>query len=285
MSLINLILDVAALLLWLSWRSVGLDTFAGTRPATLAGTLRRAEPARVKRWHFLAAVAALLVVRASFYWQIAGGVNWTPKLDLFFVTLPFRDDVFASALLFSVLSFARTLLVFYFWLLALAMINGRVAEPDPIHKLLLLQLGRPGRWPRGLQATLPVLAGAALWIGFHPLLVHTGTTSRASSVLHLVGQGLVAGSGIYLTLKFLLPPLLFLHLLASYVYLGGSPVWDFIATTARNLLAPLSRLPLHVGRVDFAPLAGIVLILLLLHALPEFIVSQLSQRNLTCWPQ
>jgi hypothetical protein len=44
-------------------------------------------------------------------------------------------------------------------------------------------------------------------------------------------------------------------------------------------------LPLRWGRVDFAPLVGIILLLLLLHALPNLVLSQLSRRNLTIWPQ
>jgi hypothetical protein len=44
MALIDFILNVAALLLWLSWRAIRLDPFIRATPATLAGTLRRAEP-------------------------------------------------------------------------------------------------------------------------------------------------------------------------------------------------------------------------------------------------
>jgi uncharacterized protein YggT (Ycf19 family) len=91
-------------------------------------------------------------------------------------------------------------------------------------------------------------------------------------------------------LKSILPLFLFLHLLVSYVYLGSSPVWDFISLTARNLLAPLKWLPLRTRRVDFAPLVGIVLILLLLVAVPHFVQvllksEPLKQYNLTLWPQ
>ena len=66
---------------------------------------------------------------------------------------------------------------------------------------------------------------------------------------------------LVLTLKFVLPVILLLHLVTSYVYLGKSPVWDFIATTARGLLALLRWLPLRVGKLDLGPLAAIVLIL------------------------
>ena len=103
MSLINFILDIAGLLLWLSWRSIRFDPFTRPTPATLAGTVRRAEPVRLKRWHFLAALLGLLAVRAAFYWQIGPAVNWTPRLDLGIVALAFRSDVFFTVLLFSFL--------------------------------------------------------------------------------------------------------------------------------------------------------------------------------------
>ena len=63
MGLIDFILNLAGMLLWLNWRSIRFDPLARTTPATLAGTLRRAEPPRMKRWHFLAALAALLLLR------------------------------------------------------------------------------------------------------------------------------------------------------------------------------------------------------------------------------
>jgi hypothetical protein len=43
--------------------------------------------------------------------------------------------------------------------------------------------------------------------------------------------------------------------------------------------------PLRFGKVDFAPLVGIVLVLLVLHALPNLVLNQLGRRNLTLWPQ
>ena len=98
-------------------------------------------------------------------------------------------------------------------------------------------------------------------------------------------QGLLVGTALYLSLQYLLPVFLFAHLIASYVYLGASPLWDFVGSTARNLLAPLSRLPLQVARVDFAPVAGVVLIFVLLHWLPDLIVRKMAQHNVSLWPQ
>lgn len=285
MTLINFILDIAGLLLWLSWRSIPFDPLTRATPATLAGTVRRAEPPRLKRWHFLAVLLGLLFVRAIFYWQIGPAVNWTPRLDLGVLALAFGGSAFVTPLLFSILSFARTWIIFHFWLLALAIINGRSTEAGPIQKMILLQLGWVARWPRAVQIVAPALFTAVSWMAVHPLLAWVGMVHRTQSISHLLGQGAILGATIYFTLKNLLPAFLFLYVIVSYVYLGSSPFWNFLSATSRRVLLPLNRLPLHFGRIDFAPLIGIVLILLLLHTLPNFVLLQLNRRDLTLWPQ
>jgi uncharacterized protein YggT (Ycf19 family) len=170
-------------------------------------------------------------------------------------------------------------------LLALAIINRRTTNPDPLHKLLLLQLGRPGRWPLIVQLALPFLASAALWMLCHSLLVRIGVTSHIRSNLVLLAQGLALGLSEYLSLKFLLLAFLFAHLTTSYVFLGSNPVWDFIGTTSRNILSPLNRLPLRWGRIDAAPILGIVLIILLLFVLPISLFHALDRKGLSLWPQ
>jgi uncharacterized protein YggT (Ycf19 family) len=287
---IDFILNVAGLLLWLNWRSVRLDPFNRATPATLAGTVRRAEPMRLKRWHFLAALVGLLFARAFFYEHIGPAVNWTPRLNLTVVTPAFplvlRGHVFfLSALAFSLLSFVRVLVVFYFWLLAIAVLNRRETNPDPLQKLLLLQLGRVTRWPLLLQLILPVFTVAALWMLAHPLLIYIGVTTPVRSNALLLAQGCVVSLILYLSLKFLLLAFLIVHLIINYVYLGANPVWDFINTTSRNLLSPVNRLPLRLGRIDLAPILGIVLLVLLLYLGPAYLLHELNRRNLTIWPQ
>jgi uncharacterized protein YggT (Ycf19 family) len=287
---IDFILNVAGLLLWLNWRSVRLDPFTRGVPATLGGTVRRAEPMRLKRWHFLAALGGLLFIRAFFYGQIGSAVNWTPKLNFTVVTPAFplvvRGHIFfLSALLFSVLSFLRVLIVFYFWLLAVAVLNRRETNPDAPQKLLLLQLGRVARWPLFIQIILPIVVTSAIWMLFHPLLIHIGVTTPVRSNVALLAQGCVLSLVVYLSLKFLLLAFLIVRVIVTYVYLGTNPVWEFVNTTSRNLLSPLYRLPLRLGRIDFAPIIGIALIVLLLHVLPNYLLHELSRRNLTLWPQ
>jgi uncharacterized protein YggT (Ycf19 family) len=283
MGLIDFILNLAAVLLWLSWRSIRFDSLVKTTPATLVGTLRRAEPSRLKGWQFLVALAALLLLRTFLYRQTAPAADWTPKLNLFFVVLAFPNDAFQSALLYSVLSFTRIFIICYFWGLALVIINRSIAETDPLQKMLRLHLGPVARWPQLLQLLLPLLLVVGLWMALHPWLAHLGITSRVHSNVRLAEQGLLLGVALFLTLQYLLPLFLLLHLAASYVYWGNSPLWDFIGATARNLLAPLRGLPLRMARFDFAPLVGVMLILFLLHWLPNLILSKLAGHNAALW--
>lgn len=285
MGLIDFILNLAGVLLWLSWRSIRFDPLVRTTPATLIGTLRRAEPQRLKGWQLLVALAALLVFRGALYQQIGPEAEWTPKLNLCFVVLAFRGNLFLPALLFSVLSFARLLIICYFWLLALVVINRRNAAPDPVLKLLRLHLGPVARWPWLLQALLPLGLVIGLWAALHPLLVQLEIVGRARSLAHLAEQGSLIGAALYLSLQYLLPAFLFLHLIASYVFLGANPLWDFVGGTARNLLEPLRRVPLQIGRVDFAPVVGVVLIFLLLYGLPKVILWEMANHKASPWPQ
>jgi uncharacterized protein YggT (Ycf19 family) len=289
MGLIDLILNLAGVLLWLSWRSIRSDPLVKTLPATLVGTLRRAEPRRIRGWQLLLGLGTLLLLRALFYRQIGSDADWTPKLDLFFVVLAFPSRLppghFLPALVFSLLSFLRILIIIYFWLLALVAINRRNEAPDPLQKLLCLYLGPLARLPLVLQVLLPLVLVTGLWVALHPALAHLQITGRVPSNARLAEQGLLVGLALYLTLQYPLPVILLLYLFTSYVYLGKSPLWDFIEATARNLLTPLRALPLRIARVDFAPLAGVLLILFLLHWLPNLVVDRMADNNLTAWPQ
>jgi len=274
MGLIDFILNLAGTLLWLNWRSIRFDPLVKTAPATLVGTLRRAEPYHLKRWHFLAAMGALLLLRALLYWQIGSAVDWTPSLYLGAIdrAIPFRSDHWRLMLLFSGLSFAITLGLLYLWLLLLSLVNGRAAETDPLQKLVRLQLGRIDRWPWPVKSLLPLLVTLSLWYLLSLLLARLAIIPPALSKTHRLEQAVVVGLGAYLSWKYLIGGLLALHLVSSYVYLGNQPFWNFIALTGRNLLIPLRRVPLRLGKVDFAPLVGLALV---------FFAAELAERGLS----
>ncbi len=198
--------------------------------------------------------------------------------------MAFRGDTFPSAALYSLLDFARVLLVFSFWMLALCFVNRDTPDTDAVLKLLRLHTGRIARWPAGLQCLLPLVVVAVLWVGCQPLLAGVGVISRIGGTEILVKQALLVGLALFLTLKYLLPVFLLLHFVSSYVYLGNNAFWEFVANTARGVLKPLKSLPLQVGRLDLAPLVATILILLLLEALPRWVVQELRLHQRMVWP-
>jgi uncharacterized protein YggT (Ycf19 family) len=284
MGAIDFLLNLAGLLLWLSWRSLRFDSLIRGAPVSLVGTLKRAEPRQIKVWKVAVVLITMVAVRAVLYWLIGSPAEWTPKLNLELVVLAFRSDFFNAAFVYSCLSFLRALVVFYFWLLALAILNRANSETDPIQKLVRLHLGSAARWPWPVQLLLPFLTVIALWIGLQQPLVHLGVIAPAHSMAHIVEQGGLVGIGLFLSLKYLLPVILFLHLVASYIYLGSNPLWDFVGMTSANLTAPLRWLPLRFGKLDFTTLVGAALILFLLQWLPSLILGKLAGSKLGSWP-
>ncbi len=258
MGYVDFILNLAGLLLWLNWRAAKADPLGKRRPATLIGTLRRAEPGGLGRWQLPAILAGLLVLRAVLYWQIGPAAGWNGKLDLGVIVPFFRSKLFGQMLLFSVFSFARMLGILYLWLLLLSILSG----PDPVQQFVRIPLGRIDNWPRWIKFLLPLAVTALVWgLASWPFAwLHA---RPAMPLAHRVEEALVVGLNAYLQWKFVIGALLALHLLNSYIYFGRHPFWNYVDVTAQILLKPLKKIPLRVEKADFAPIAGIALVFLL----------------------
>jgi len=258
MGLIDFILNLAGLLLWLNWCSVRFDPLGKRTPATLIGTLRRAEPNRLRRWHLLAALGGLLLLRALFYWQIGAAFKpvWAGKLDLDVTALYFRSDSLNRMLVFSVFSFGLTLGVMYVCLLLLSILAG----PEPFHRLVRMPLGGIDRWSRKAKLLLPLIVMAGLWWLATWPLANLQIIPKPVTALQRIEESLLIGLGCYLTWKYIAGALLALHLLNSYIYFGKNPFWAYVNAEAQTLLSPLRALPLRAGKVDFAPVVGIVMV-------------------------
>jgi len=270
MGIVDFILNLAGLLLWLNWRSDRFDPLLKRTPATLMGTLRPAAPKKIRRWHFLLFMAALLFLRAVIYWWIGAAVNWVGKIDFGVVVLPFacRSNWFGLEMmtLFSFFSFALALGIFYMWLLLLSLLAG----PDPVHRLVKIPLGRVDGWPRPAKIILPFIATVILWWLAGWLLVRLQILPPVSPACRFQ-QSLVIGGGSYLLWKFPLGAILLLHLLNSYIYFGKHPFWKYVNATAQTLLQPLKKIPLQTGKVDFAPVLALALL---------FFLAELAGRGL-----
>jgi uncharacterized protein YggT (Ycf19 family) len=254
MAIVNFILNLAGLLLWLNWRSIRFDPLAKRTPATLMGTLRPAAPKKLRRWHLLVFLAVMLFLRAIVYRWMAP--FWIGKLDLGVVAPSFRSDGFGGMLVFSFLSFGWMLGIIYVALLILSFLAG----PEPIHSLVKIPLGRVDGWPRWAKILLPFLAGAVCWWLASWLLVWLQVLPPPVSVAQRLEQSLVIGLGGYLVWKFPLGGLLVLHLLNSYIYFGKNPFWKYVNLTAQKILSPLKKIPLRLGKVDFAPVLALAIL-------------------------
>jgi len=268
MGIIDFILNLAGLLLWLNWRSVRFDPLGKRTPATLIGTLRRAEPRRWRRWHLLAALGSLLFLRAVLYWQIGASAGWVAgKLNLGIIELSFRSDSFGHILLFSFFSFGLTLGVFYLWLLLFSILAG----PEPFHRLVRIQLGPIDRWPNVMKFSLPLVFSAILWWLVSWPLSWLAVVPQPVSAMHRIEESLVIGLGSYLAWKFAAGALLVLYLLNSYIYFGKHPFWNYVTAEAQTLLRPLRAAPLRAGRADFTPIVGVALV---------FLIAEFAERGL-----
>ena len=265
MGYVDFILNLAGLLLWIKWRSLPFDPIHNRTPATLVGTLRRAAPSRFRRWHLLVLIALLLLCRAGLYRLIGPMFTpvWVGKVDLGVAVLPFRSDLFGRTFAFSICSFGLTLGIFYLCLLLLSLLNAKSTAPGPIHQLVRMPLGGIDLWPRWAKVVLPFAGAAIAWWLASWLLVRQEIIPPPASIAHRIEQSVIIGLGSYLVWKFLAAALLVLRLLNTYIYFGKHPFWNYVNTTALALLAPLRKIPLRAGKMDFAPLVGIILIFLI----------------------
>lgn len=263
MALLDFILNLVGLLLWFNWRAARFDPISTSRPATLAGTIRRAEKATFQRWHLPLTLLGLLLLRVPLYRLFGKELNWVGTLDLGVIALSFKAQTYSylPMLLYSLYSFGVVLGVFLIWALVLSALKSSAAESDSLRQLLQLHLGKVERWSRGIKLLLPVLVVTPLWwLASWPLTFY-GILPGPDGMLIRLEQSLLVGLGSYLSWKFLLVGILGLYFVSSYVFFGRQPFWQHLELIARQLLAPLRRIPLRLGKVDFAPLLGIALVI------------------------
>jgi uncharacterized protein YggT (Ycf19 family) len=263
MAWFNLIIDFAALALWLNWTRARPGALVQAAPITLTGTLRPATVSNPKRWRFGAALGALLLARVWLYVALSGVINFTPKLRLGFVNIPFRPDVPLHMLVFSLLSFGCTIGAFYLWMLFLSAVNDRSVGANPIESLVRFEVRWVERWPSSLKFACPFLFGAVAWLVLHPLLAWLAVLPQSRSAAQLLAQAAITGLGSYLIWKYLLLAVLLFYLINGHVYLGNVPMWTYADLTARNLLSPFRWLPLRVGRLDLLPLVAMGVVIFL----------------------
>ena len=145
------------------------------------------------------------------------------------------------------------------WLLLISVVNRSVPDTDVWQKLVRLHLGWLQRLPSVFKLGGPPVVTMAVWVLLDPVLVTSSMAARPVSLAHLWQEAALVGLGTLLAWKYLVVLVLFFGVLNMYLYLGNFSFWTFVGATSRNLLKPLQRLPLQVGRIDCSPVLGLAL--------------------------
>jgi hypothetical protein len=260
-NLVDFILNLVGMLLWLSWLAIGITAATRPRALTLVSTLKRAEPYPPRRWAPLFFLLVLLVGRGVLYWRMAPASGLSGAVDLGAVLLVFQGDSLGVMALYSFVSFGKVLGCYYLWLLLVVIANGSMPDSDPVQRMVRMQLGWVNRLPVLLQWLLPLVGGGVLWLLLRWPFMRLGLYGPVSGVDSFWQESLLFGLGTYLAWQYLVAGLLLVHWINSYVYLGNSVVWHYLASTGRQILRPFRVVPLAYGRADFTAVVGIALVL------------------------
>lgn len=266
MGILDLILNLAGLLLWMTWRSLAVARGVAAPGISLLATLHRTDRVSRGRWIYVVSLGVLLTGRAVVYWLLGSRTGWTPTLEWGGVTLFFRSDFPERMFLYSFLSFGVVLGWYYLAMLMLECLNHSYPDHEPTHRLVRAQLGRLARLPRGVLAILPFGLGTVVAAALIPCWAALGIMPRSVSGEHLLQQAVLLGAGAYLPWCVTAAVMLAVHLVHSHVYLGNQAFWTYLSVTSQRLLLPLVWAPAQIGQFDFRPFLGMAVAL----AIAEF---------------
>lgn len=256
MSLVDLLLNLAGLLMWVSWRGISGLEAAGTA-GTILGNLRAATRNKDPRWGYLAGLLALLIFRALIYRQIGPALPWHPIWNGPTVSLSFRADSFPRMLGYSFLSFGWILAVWYTAWVAVLLVNPPPRDRDGVTKAIRRQMGWVANLPLLMLAVLPPLGVSLGWMLVGWLAARHRILPALQDGGHLVQQAIVVGLAQYSVLRWFVVGLLSLHFINLYVYLGNHALWDFVQQTGDRLCRPFRFA--RFGHLDLSPLPALFL--------------------------
>lgn len=249
MAFVDFFLNLAGLLMWVSWRGIhGLD--AAGSAGTILGNLRAASRARDPRWGYLAGLIGLLLFRAMIYRQVGPALPWHPTWEGPTVTLSFRADSFPRMLSYSVLSFVWLLAIWYTAWIAVLVVNRPPRDRDGVTRAIRRQMGWVGTLPAAVLFWLPPVVVALGWGLVGWLAAENRIMPALRDGAHLAEQAVIVGLAHYSVLRWFVVALLGLHLLNLYVYLGNHAFWDFIQQTGERLCRPFGFF--RIGQMDLS---------------------------------
>jgi len=257
MAVLDSLLNLAALLLWLSWRGIGTEQASG--PAgTLLANLRPAHRGRAGRHGYLIGLIGLLLGRAVVYRQFGPSFDWHPSWSPGAVSMVFRSDHFLRMLASSLLGFGW--MMFGLWASAclVAALHRPPHDKDALTREVRRRLGWISLLPSVCLLALPMVVLTLVWLVLGWLAASTGLVPELQGPAHLFQQAAVVGVGAVLVWRWLLTGVLILYFLNSYVFFGASPLWDFVQQTGTRLCRPLAFL--RLGRLHLAPLVWLAVL-------------------------
>lgn len=266
MAAVDFFLNLAALLMWLSWRGVGGTHTAGAA-GTILGNLRSAENRLQRRWSYLGGLVGLLVARAVVYRQVGPSLYWHPSWSAGAVSVSFRSDSLARMFAFSFASFGWFLLGLYTWAVGILAFNRPPHDKDGLTRALRRRFDRWASLPVPVLVALPWMAAALAWVGIGGWASSARLLPPVTGLPHLLQQAVVVGLSAWCLWRWLLLAVLVLHFVNTYVYLGAHPVWDFVQKTGLRLCTPFGWM--RLGRADFSPVPAA----LVLFGLPTLLAS------------
>lgn len=255
MALLNLLLDLVALVLLLTGLGIGARTPV-RRAGTLLGSLTLAEGSRARRWPLFGSLVALLALRPLLYAPLAEVTGWVPAWNPTPATVPFRADFARRLLAFSVLSFGWTLFQFLTWIFFAAVLARGTREPSAWSRFFNDMLGPLSRLPSVLMILVPTVVAGLIWMAASVPLHWMDLLPAVHSWKQLASQAALIGAGVWISVGWMLCGLLLLRLINTYVYLGTHPFWDFVHQVGGVALRPLEWMPARIGKLDLTALIG-----------------------------
>ncbi len=258
MKTIDWLLNLAALIIWLRWLSFFSATTRIT--LTLATVVKSTEKGSKRGFFPLFIIGLILLGKAIFFYYSGAITNFNPILDLTAISIPFKSALFTMTLLYSVLSFLLFLIVFYFWLCILSVLNYR-EELDIYHRKIIQHLGIIGKLPAFFRFLAPFVITAFLWFIVSLLFSKMGIITLPKSFPKHLLQSALLSMGLIFSLKYLVIIICALFLCYTYFYLGIHPFWAFIGITGKRLLKLIRWI--RLGPLDLSPLVMTIVVVYL----------------------
>lgn len=263
MESVNLVLNLFGWFLWAGAFVFPRYAVRSSQPLTLLSTLRQESTPTYGRFFLLGGLVLLLGLRALAYWNFIPEGAPKPAVEFGLVSVSYLSERLVHMLIYSFSSFVIFLYGYYVLVFGLSITCRQRTRVNSIENLINQQLGSAAYWHPGLKVLALGCTGAGLWIGFGLLSLQIGVLPEEWTLGVLFMQSPIVAASFWTLYLVAIMAVIGLYLLNSYVYLGEKVVWKFIDETAKFYLSGLRQLPLVFGRIDLAPMLGLLLYWLL----------------------